>query len=200
MIEKLRMIVTFPFVIPYLIIMTFVKNDHFIWIDIARWSQILDEDKTSGRFMLMKKFCKYMIFFPEFRSLFYFRFKLAKLISFILKPMPNLYIYTKDIGPGLFIQHGFSTIISAKKIGKNCWINQQVTIGYSNKADAPIIGDFVTIHAGAKIIGNVTIGSNSKVGAASVVVRDVPPHCVVVGVPGKVVRKNGLRVFPERGE
>jgi serine O-acetyltransferase len=54
--------------------------------------------------------------------------------------MNTLFIYTKDIGPGLYIQHGFATIISAKSIGKDCWINQQVTIGYSNATDCPVVG------------------------------------------------------------
>lgn len=108
--------------------------------------------------------------------------------------MPTLYIYTKDIGPGLFIQHGFATIISARKIGRNCWINQQVTIGYLNDTDCPTLCDNVAVHAGAKVIGDVTVGDNSIVGANAVVVKDVPENCTVVGVPAYIVRKNGLKV------
>ena len=108
--------------------------------------------------------------------------------------MNTLFIGGKEIGPGLFIQHGFSTIISAKSIGKDCWINQQVTIGYSNVMDCPVIGDNVTINAGAKVIGKVSIGNNSKVGANAVVVKDVPENCTVVGVPAYIVRRNGMRV------
>lgn len=115
--------------------------------------------------------------------------------------MPNLFINTKNIGPGLFIQHGFSTMISASKIGKNCRINQQVTIGYSHKkTDSPIIGDNVLIGAGAKVIGAVTIGNNSKVGANAVVVKNVPPNCTVVGVPARIVRKDGLRTLVQLEE
>jgi len=108
--------------------------------------------------------------------------------------MPTLYIYTKDIGPGLFIQHGFATIISAQKIGQNCWINQQVTIGFLNDTDRPTLGDNVTIYAGAKVLGNVSIGDNSIVGANAVVVKDVPQNCTVVGVPAYIVRRNGVKV------
>jgi serine O-acetyltransferase len=108
--------------------------------------------------------------------------------------MPTLYIHTKDIGPGLFIQHGFATIISAEKIGRNCWINQQVTIGYLNDTDTPTLGNNVTIHAEAKILGNVRVGDNSRVGANAVVVKDVPESCTVVGVPAYVVRRNGVKV------
>ncbi|HQO47908.1 MAG TPA: serine acetyltransferase, partial [Paludibacteraceae bacterium] len=107
----------------------------------------------------------------------------------------TLFIYTKDIGPGLYIQHGFATIISAKSIGKDCWINQQVTIGYSNATDCPVLGDNVTIPAGAKIIGKVHIGDNSTAGANAVVVKNVPSNCTVVGVPAYIVKRNGVKVF-----
>jgi serine O-acetyltransferase len=111
--------------------------------------------------------------------------------------MNTLFIYTPKIGEGLFIQHGFATIISATSIGKNCWINQQVTIGYSNDTDCPTIQDNVFIYAGAKIIGKVNIGSNSKVGANSVVIKSVPENCTVVGVPAKIVRKDGHKITAE---
>lgn len=99
--------------------------------------------------------------------------------------MPNLYIRCHDIGEGLFIQHGYSTDISAKSIGKNCWINQQVTIGYSSKTDAPIIGDNVKILAGAIVIGGVTIGDNAVIGAGTTVVKNVAPNTTVVGAPNR---------------
>ena len=135
-----------------------------------------------------------MTFYPEYRSLFYYRLGVVgRRISFLCRPMPTLYINTKQIGPGLFIQHGFSTIISARKIGKNCWINQQVTIGYSNATDCPTIGDNVVINAGAKVIGDVKIGDNSIVGANAVVVKNVPENCTVVGVPAYIVRRNGIK-------
>ena len=125
-----------------------------------------------------------MTFYPEYRSLFYHRLGwIGKILYPLCRPMPTLYIYTKDIGPGLFIQHGFATIISAEKIGQNCWINQQVTIGFLNDTDCPTIGNNVTIYAGAKVIGNVRVGDNSIVGANAVVVKDVPENCTVVGVP-----------------
>lgn len=137
----------------------------------------------------------------EFRTQFYHRVKCSNLSSWILshifqliyKPSASLIIYTSDIGPGLFIQHGISTIVAAKKIGVNAWINQQVTIGHNGDL-SPIIGDNVTIRAGAKVIGEVHVGNNSIVGANAVVVKDVPPNCVVVGVPAKIVRRDGKRV------
>jgi serine O-acetyltransferase len=79
-------------------------------------------------------------------------------------------------------------------IGNNCWINQQVTIGHKDKTGRPQIGDNVRITAGAKVIGNIKIGNNVTVGANAVVVKDVPDHCVVVGVPAYIVKKNGIAV------
>ncbi|WP_305848820.1 serine O-acetyltransferase [Microcystis aeruginosa] len=98
-----------------------------------------------------------------------------------------------SIGKGLFIQHGFSTIVMAD-LGDNCWINQQVTIGYKDKSGRPKIGNNVRITAGAKVLGNITIGDNVTVGANSVVVKDVPANCVVVGIPARIIKRDGVKV------
>ena len=108
--------------------------------------------------------------------------------------MDTLYLYTPVIGAGLFIQHGFSTIITAKSIGENCWINQQVTIGFIAGSDCPTIGDNVTITAGAKVLGGITLGDNAIVGANAVVLKNVPPNCTVVGVPAYIVKREGKKV------
>ncbi|MCL2429131.1 MAG: serine acetyltransferase, partial [Alphaproteobacteria bacterium] len=80
--------------------------------------------------------------------------------------------------------HGFGTWIAAEEIGANCWINQQVTVGFSSgEADRPVIGDNVTINVGAKVLGKVRLGDGSKVGANSVVIMDVPAGVTVMGVP-----------------
>ncbi len=128
-----------------------------------------------------------LTFYKEFRSLFYYRIKLSRLFMFIAKGGPGLYIYCDKIGKGLFLQHGFSTVISAKSIGENCWINQQVTIGYTNGHDAPIIGNNVKIYAGAIIIGNVRIGDNAVIGAGTVVVKDVPDNTTIVGARSRFI-------------
>ncbi|MEI2749907.1 MAG: hypothetical protein V9E88_14245 [Ferruginibacter sp.] len=97
----------------------------------------------------------------------------------------------------MFIQHGFATVIAARSIGRNCWINQQVTIGFSNKDDCPVLEDNVTINAGAKVIGGIKVGKNSIVGANAVVVKNVPENCVVVGVPAYIVKRDGQKVKQE---
>jgi serine O-acetyltransferase len=194
--QRLLYLINFILLIPYMFLMKWGPNNKLIKVDLLRWSEIIFKDNSIRISDAIFSFVKLMTFYPEYRSLFYYRLGwVGRILStFILfKPMPTLYIWTKEIGPGLFIQHGFSTIISANKIGQNCWINQQVTIGFSNDSDCPTINDNVQIRAGAKVIGAITIGSNSVVGANAVVVKNVPENCTVVGVPAYIVRKNGVR-------
>jgi serine O-acetyltransferase len=96
-------------------------------------------------------------------------------------------ISCRDIGPGLFLMHGFATIVTAQRIGTDCQISQQVTIGYSDRGAPPIFGDRVRVGANAVVIGPVVLGDDAVVGAGAVVVHDVPPGKVVGGVPAKVL-------------
>lgn len=140
-------------------------------------------------------FWKLCVCFPEFRYQILYRVRRhSRIMRILLRPLSlfnglNLYINCTDIGGGLFIEHGFSTIISCKHIGRNCWINQQITIGYADKDNSPYIGDDVQIKAGAKVIGNVTIGDDVIIGAGAVVVNNVPSHSIVVGVPAKIIKR-----------
>lgn len=99
------------------------------------------------------------------------------------------------IGKGIFIDHGVGVIIGeTTEIGDNVTIYQGVTLGGTGKETGkrhPTIGHDVMVCAGAKVLGPVTIGEYSKIGAGSVVLKDVPPHCTVVGVPGRIVRIRG---------
>lgn len=104
--------------------------------------------------------------------------------------METLYLNTKDIGKCLFIQHGFATYISARKIGEYCWINQQVTIGYTFDPEPPIIGNGVRVSAGAKVVGSITLGDNVIVAANAAVVKDVEDNQIVGGVPAKTIGIN----------
>lgn len=102
------------------------------------------------------------------------------------------------IGKGLFIDHGSGVIIGETTvIGDNVTLYQGVTLGGNGKETGkrhPTICDNVMISAGAKLIGSFTVGENSKIGAGSVVIREVPPNSTVVGVPGHVVKQNDVRV------
>ncbi len=104
--------------------------------------------------------------------------------------MDTLYINTPEIGPRLFIQHGFATNISAKRIGSDCWINQQVTIGYTFDSEPPVIGNGVRISAGAKVLGQIKIGDNAIIAANAAVVKSVEENMVVGGVPAKIIGEN----------
>jgi serine O-acetyltransferase len=178
--------------LPHLLVLLLNKSDPEVSNDLKRWKAInLPLSRASNHV----DFMRLLISFPEYRNLFYYRVgSVGKLLALFCQPMANLYITTASIGPGLFIQHGFSTIIVAKSIGANCWINQQVTIGHSGSDGCPTLLDNVTVNAGAKIIGNITVGRNSIIGANSVVVKSVPADVTVVGVPGRIVRRNGIRV------
>lgn len=178
---------------PHYILFNFHYNSKIIKQDISRWLKEID-----CNYNFHFGFILLMTFYPEYRNLFYKRIgKIYLIINWLCPKMNTLFIVTNDIGPGLFIQHGFATIIAAKSIGKNCWINQQVTIGYSNKTDTPELGDNVVVNAGAKIIGKVKVGNNSLVGANAVVVKNVPDNCTVVGVPAYVIKRNGKKVKEE---
>ncbi len=102
------------------------------------------------------------------------------------------------IGKGLFIDHGHGVIIGETTIiGDNVTLYQGVTLGGTGKEQGkrhPTIGNNVMISAGAKVLGSFTVGENSKIGAGSVVISEVPPNCTVVGVPGRIVKRDNLRV------
>ena len=106
-----------------------------------------------------------------------------------------------QIGENLFIDHGNGVIIGETAIiGNNVTLYQGVTLGGTGKEHGkrhPTLGDNVMISAGAKIIGSFTIGDNSKVGAGSVVLEAVPPNCTVVGVPGRIVKRDNKRLVRE---
>lgn len=102
------------------------------------------------------------------------------------------------IGKGLFIDHGSGVIIGETAIlGDNITLYQGVTLGGTGKEKGkrhPTLKDNVMVSAGAKVIGSFTIGENSKIGAGSVVLEEVPPNCTVVGVPGRIVRRDDKKV------
>ena len=185
--------------LPLLGVYLFANQKSEIEADMERWSSV---KKLSGPFLFR---LASLLSDKPFRTLVYHRVKygslageiLVRTASIFFRPVSTLVIYTREIGPGLIIQHGVCTIIAARRIGRNCWINQQVTIGYTNDSDCPTLGDNVSVGCGAKILGNVTVGNNVKVGANAVVVKDVPENCTVVGVPARIVRKSGLRTHIE---
>lgn len=103
-----------------------------------------------------------------------------------------------QIGKGFFIDHGNGVIIGETTIiGNNVTLYQGVTLGGTGKEKGkrhPTLEDNVMVSAGAKVIGSFTVGKNSKIGAGSVVIEEVPPNCTVVGVPGRIVRMGNQKI------
>ena len=102
------------------------------------------------------------------------------------------------IGSGLFIDHGTGVVVGETTIiGDNVTLFQGVTLGGTGKETGkrhPTLGSNIVVGAGAKILGNITIGDNSYIGANAVVIKDVPPNATVVGVPGHVTKQEGKKI------
>ncbi len=142
-------------------------NFEIIKADYLRFCSCLHK-KPSFRFLLR------ILRLPEYRTLLCYRLKgswllfLIKIIFKITSFYYPLFILCPKVGKGLFIQHGFSTIIACNSIGDNCWINQQVTIGHTQDG-CPTIGNNCHFSSGCKVIGPIHIGD-------------------IVGIPAKIIK------------
>jgi serine O-acetyltransferase len=120
----------------------------------------------------------------EFRTLVHYRLRCASpalrlLLRVVYRPAATLTLDADRIGPGLFIQHGVATMVSADAIGSHCWINQQVSIGFDTRG-RPTLGDRVRVGAGAIVMGPITLHDGATVGANATVIHDVGPGETVV--------------------
>lgn len=157
-----------------------------------------------------------VILYPSFKAIMHYRiahklymskhYFLARAISQRAVRKTGIEIHPGAvIGEGLFIDHGNGVIIGETCIiGNNVTLYQEVTLGGTGKETGkrhPTIEDNVLISAGAKVLGSFTIGSNSKIGAGSVVLKEVPVNSTVVGVPGRVVKsKSELKPADEMNQ
>jgi serine O-acetyltransferase len=146
-----------------------------------------------------------MFFYRITHFLWNIKFKFtARFLSQFARFLTGIEIHPgATIGKRLFIDHGMGVVIGETTIiGDDCTLYQGVTLGgvgtgnHTTKRHPTLLNN-VMISAGAKVIGNVTIGNNSIVGASSVVLKDVPDNCTVIGIPGRIVRENGIRVDKE---
>ncbi|MCR5421850.1 MAG: serine O-acetyltransferase [Lachnospiraceae bacterium] len=143
--------------------------------------------------------------YPSFRVMLHYRlahklylkkhYFLARYISQRAVRKTGIEIHPgAKIGSGFFIDHGSGVIIGETAIiGNNVTLYQGVTLGGTGKETGkrhPTLEDNVMVSAGAKVLGSFTIGKNSKIGAGSVVLEEVPPNCTVVGVPGRIVKRD----------
>ena len=130
-------------------------------------------------------------------------FFLARLVSQLSRFFTGIEIHPgAKIGQGLFIDHGSGVVIGeTAEIGNNVTLYQGVTLGGTGKERGkrhPTIGNNVTISAGAKLLGGFRVGDNVKIGGGSVVLEEVPDDCTVVGVPGRIVKRNGVNVADQK--
>ncbi|MBG1266685.1 serine O-acetyltransferase [Nostoc sp. WHI] len=126
---------------------------------------------------------------------------IPRLISHLARFFTGIEIHPgAAIGQSVFIDHGMGVVIGETAIvGDYALIYQGVTLGGTGKECGkrhPTIGENVVVGAGAKVLGNIQIGNNVRIGAGSVVLRDVPSDCTVVGVPGRIIYRSGVRVAP----
>jgi serine O-acetyltransferase len=126
---------------------------------------------------------------------------IPRLISHLARFLTGIEIHPgAQVGRGVFIDHGMGVVIGETAIiGDYCLIYQGVTLGGTGKEMGkrhPTLGENVVVGSGAKVLGNLQIGNDVRIGAGSVVLRDVPSDCTVVGVPGRVVYRSGVRVNP----
>jgi serine O-acetyltransferase len=124
---------------------------------------------------------------------------LARWLSQVVRFFTGIEIHPgAQLGRRLFIDHGMGVVIGeTATVGNDVTLYQGVTLGGTGKEHGkrhPTIGDNVVVGGGAKILGNITVGNNCRVGAGSVVTRDVPENSTVVGVPGHIIFRNGQRV------
>lgn len=173
---------------PHIIVYKRSKAKSVIDYEISRWfitHHIMERRGVRGLVFLLAAL-------PEFRSLFYFRTG-KWWLSNLAKGQTNLEFYTEseNIGKGLIIWHGFSTVINCDKMGEDCQVWQNVVIGKSssdNVPDRPTIGNNVKIAANAVVVGPIHVGDNSVIGAGAVAVKDVPDDTVVVSQPSRYIK------------
>ncbi|HCF51345.1 MAG TPA: serine O-acetyltransferase [Syntrophomonas sp.] len=166
--------------------------------------KVVFERDPAAKSVLEVLFC-----YPGFHAIihhriahFFYRHRLffvARMISHLNRFLTGIEIHPgAKIGKGLFIDHGSGVVIGeTTEIGDNVTLYQGVTLGGTGKEKGkrhPTIGDNVTISVGAKVLGNIKIGNNVKIGGGSVVLKDVPSNCTVVGVPGRIAVRDGAKV------
>ena len=184
---------------------------HDILADVDWWVECL-KDENLAAMDTRTRFCFFTDALSELRTLVHYRLRgtsplpVRLLMRRLYKGQEAVIFEPDSLGPACFIQHGIATLVAAKSIGSHFWLNQQVTIGFTDEHGAPTIGDHVTIGAGALVLGDITvgdgafigtnavlgprvkIGKHTVVGAMSYVIKDCEDNAIYVGIPAKKVK------------
>ena len=186
--SKFKTYICVPVIIPQLLLRFF-----------SNYKEILANDQAGticwrgNPFSIpLLQFSYYFINLKEYRSVYYHRIgNFRILMEWLFPGEKTCYIRTKrdKIGGGICINHGHSLEINAKRIGKNLHVFQNVTIGSRNTPAKPVIGDDVTIGAGAVVLGDIRVGNNVRIGANAVVVDDIPDNCTVVPMKSIIIKR-----------
>lgn len=170
--------------------------------DIERYQQFLGNSEPISTFafirgcfsprMLPVVFIRLAEFFTNRHLRFLGKFfTLTNVVLFGIEVSPQV-----RIGGGLFLPHTVGTVLGAERIGQNVTIQQGVTLGTAEPDNGftaslrPVIGNHVFLGAGAKVIGRVSVGDHAKVGANAVVLQDVPPYAIAVGIPARIILRS----------
>lgn len=172
---------TWPLGIIYIWKTKIIKDSYAI-----RWFKDIESTKSKDSLFII--FTKR----PYYRDLFYHRFKLPVSICLPIFGGCNIAIPRIDIGEGVFLEHPYGSFLNALSIGKNFTCLHNVTLGL-NHGGLPTIGDNVFCGCGSCILGPIKIGNNVKIGANTVITKDIPDNSVVIGNPSIIVKQNGIR-------
>lgn len=172
---------------------------------IADFSIVFKRDPAARNWL------EVLVCYPGLHALFLHRFAhwlycigipfFPRFVSHIARFLTGIEIHPgARIGKGVFIDHGMGVVIGETAIvGDYSIIYQGVTLGGTGKESGkrhPTLGENVVVGGGAKVLGNIQIGNDVRIGAGSVVLKDVPSNCTVVGIPGRVVYRSGVKVDP----
>ena len=171
---------------------------HILCFSISHNKKIIEKDfenRKRYRFYRSKsiigQLCEALWYEPEYRNQFYYRLEgkwSKRFLNVLLPSLRNIDLGDCYIDEVLVLIHGYNVVINPLvRIGKNCTILHEVTIG-AIKDGVPRLGDNIYIGCGAKILGGVQIGNNAKIGACAVVLSDVPENATAVGFPARIIK------------
>lgn len=212
MFSKLHSIIQKLKMYPMLMLVQRSPLNDVIRADIDRWLLMIYHQKTNDDLASKLRALAYGNSIEEFRNLLYFRLgapaglwdrTLLFFSKLLLPPLETLLITSStEISDGLVIMHGHGTYVDAEKIGRNCLVFQDVVIGPKHEeGKCPVIGDYVHVSTGSKVLGGITIGDHAVIAANAVVVKDMPPNSLAVGVPARILKGAGSKAeYIARGD